>query len=164
MKIVYRMSVVLLVSTIIFSCTRDAESSGEEPVISADQKLAVKAPADFDYFTATKSIVSELEGGKMPKLPLSESSLEMFKDLSNISEDIPKEGTNIIIDEVLKANTMGYRNYIEGMRISPFTKESVLTIAETGYNAEIEESGEFHMLRWEEQNMILTANNIAKNY
>ena len=75
MKIVYRMSVVLLVSTIIFSCTRDSESTGEESVVTADQKLAVRAPASFDYFTATKAIVSELEGAKMPKLPLSDASL-----------------------------------------------------------------------------------------
>lgn len=166
MKIVYRMSCVLLLSLVIFSCSKDDNNTEENNDVNSQlllDKSTVRASENaFDRF---KSVQQEIETKGVPALPLSRADFSMLYEAAGNPGTLTAKTANMIADELTVVQEVGFDSYImEKTKYSEFTKEHIIKIAAEGHLPELAEIEGFESVSEFEQNMLLEVNQISKDF
>ncbi|NQX78592.1 hypothetical protein [Gilvibacter sp.] len=165
MKIVYRMSVVLLLSVVIFSCSKEDNTATENTDVNSElliDKSTVRAPETaFDRF---KSVQSEIESKGAPSLPMSRGEFSTFYNAAGNPGSLSAKSANMIADELMVVQEIGLESYILRTKYSDFTKEAIVKIAAVGYLPDLTEAEGFSSISDFEQNLLVDINQLSKDF
>ncbi len=167
MKIVYRMSVVLLLSVVIFSCSKEDNTAPENTDVNSEllliDKATVRAPENaFDSF---KSVQSEIETKGVPSFPMSRGDFSALYGAAGNPGSLTAKSANMIADQLMVVEEVGFETYIlDRTKYSDFAKEAIIKIAAEGYLPELTESEEFASLSEFEQVLLKDINQISKDF
>lgn len=161
------MGLYLIAAITFTACSKDSTSESINNTENSSVNLTIKgAPSvHFGYYSAIKTITSDIESGTIPKLPLSSTDWNYYQSLIETDFEMPLETVARITDESIIAHEVGLKDYMnERMDLKEFTKSKILEIAENGPLLGVERDSEFKNLPELEQNMIVTANTIALDF
>ncbi|MDC7996679.1 hypothetical protein [Gilvibacter sediminis] len=166
MKIVYRMSVVLLLSVVIFSCSKEDNTTPENTDVNSEL-LIVKSTdrASENAFDRFKSVQSEIESKGVPTFPMSRGDFSALYGAAGNPGSLTAKSANMIADQLMVVEEVGFETYIlDRTKYSDFAKEAIIKIAAEGYLPELTESEEFASLSEFEQVLLKDINLISKDF
>lgn len=165
---VFKIMALYLIAAITFTaCTKDSNSESVD-YDNNGVNLTTKGgepSVHFGYYNAAKTLTSGFESGARLSLPFTAADWNSYQTLVGTEFEMPLETVNKITDETIIAVEVGLKDYMNyHMDLKEYTKSKILEISENGSDEAIEFSRDFRNLPEMEQNMIKSANAIAKDF
>ncbi len=150
-------------SIIVIACSKDTSNESVEN-LSQNFTLTKNERASFNFNTAMLKVADEIKQNPNIKLPLDQETLDHLLKISEYDGTMKAEDVNKILDEVISAQNYGLEKYLdERSKLGEYTKSTILKMVESGYIEDLKEQPEFQRLGFEEQNILLTGNQMVSD-
>jgi hypothetical protein len=166
MKVFKIMGLYLLAAITLSACSKDATESTQIQE-NANSKIALTKALSYDYayYNAAQAILADVESRGEPSFPLSAADWGHYQSLVGTELDMDLEAVNQIADQVFVMHQMGIKDYMnDKLELKEATQSMVMEIIEEGAIKNISRRASFRSLPEKEQQMLLGANAVARDY